>query len=318
MRLTLGDLDEISWRARSRGHTRTVEHLVQCAEQVDEHSEAGRARLLVLAAEHAGYAGDHDRALSLYHAAVEDGGPVDPDARCYLAAELLRRGGRAEALELFEQARAASPTDPLLYEFAGSTFEQAEDFATAAWWYTVGHVRCLRDETVPAGEAVMLLHGRYRVRQAQGLPADDLDVLVEESRAGYAEPEPGEPAQPARLSLVYVPAGDWDAFVQRWPYLLEPSFGRDHDEHRREREQVLRKYREQGEHSLSVARMSAQDLVEYSHLHDLDPASSQARARYAAELGRLGLTRSWPPGRNEPCWCGSDTKYKKCCGSPGV
>ncbi|MGA4539020.1 SEC-C metal-binding domain-containing protein [Uniformispora flossi] len=25
----------------------------------------------------------------------------------------------------------------------------------------------------------------------------------------------------------------------------------------------------------------------------------------------------WPP-RNGPCWCGSDRKYKKCCGSPAV
>jgi uncharacterized protein YecA (UPF0149 family) len=22
---------------------------------------------------------------------------------------------------------------------------------------------------------------------------------------------------------------------------------------------------------------------------------------------------SWPPGRNQPCWCGSGYKYKKCC-----
>jgi uncharacterized protein YecA (UPF0149 family) len=24
----------------------------------------------------------------------------------------------------------------------------------------------------------------------------------------------------------------------------------------------------------------------------------------------------WPPPRNKPCWCGSGTKYKKCCGGP--
>ncbi|GAA3199838.1 SEC-C domain-containing protein [Actinocorallia longicatena] len=26
----------------------------------------------------------------------------------------------------------------------------------------------------------------------------------------------------------------------------------------------------------------------------------------------------WPPERNGTCWCGSGTKYKKCCGRPGV
>ncbi|GAA0413390.1 hypothetical protein Acor_11030 [Acrocarpospora corrugata] len=25
---------------------------------------------------------------------------------------------------------------------------------------------------------------------------------------------------------------------------------------------------------------------------------------------------AWPPGRNDPCWCGAERKYKKCCGSP--
>jgi uncharacterized protein YchJ len=27
---------------------------------------------------------------------------------------------------------------------------------------------------------------------------------------------------------------------------------------------------------------------------------------------------SWPPPRNAPCWCGSGTKYKKCCGGPNL
>jgi uncharacterized protein YecA (UPF0149 family) len=26
-----------------------------------------------------------------------------------------------------------------------------------------------------------------------------------------------------------------------------------------------------------------------------------------------GPLLEWPPGRNDPCWCGSRTKYKKCC-----
>jgi len=37
-------------------------------------------------------------------------------------------------------------------------------------------------------------------------------------------------------------------------------------------------------------------------------------AAYGAHLGYLHKTTPWPPGRNDPCWCGSGTKYKKCCG----
>ncbi|TCN28811.1 SEC-C motif-containing protein [Kribbella orskensis] len=28
-----------------------------------------------------------------------------------------------------------------------------------------------------------------------------------------------------------------------------------------------------------------------------------------------GTVVEWPPGRNQACWCGSGTKYKKCCGA---
>jgi hypothetical protein len=28
-----------------------------------------------------------------------------------------------------------------------------------------------------------------------------------------------------------------------------------------------------------------------------------------------GTMIEWPPGRNQPCWCGSAVKYKKCCGA---
>ncbi len=42
-------------------------------------------------------------------------------------------------------------------------------------------------------------------------------------------------------------------------------------------------------------------------------------SRFLKELGEWfyldGIVRSEPnPGRNDPCWCGSGKKYKKCCG----
>ena len=47
---------------------------------------------------------------------------------------------------------------------------------------------------------------------------------------------------------------------------------------------------------------------------------SEARATYAAHLAahaEPGVV-SWPPGRNQPCWCGSGRKYKKCCAAPSL
>jgi hypothetical protein len=50
----------------------------------------------------------------------------------------------------------------------------------------------------------------------------------------------------------------------------------------------------------------------------LDPL---ARAAYAAtcanETGHPDVT-AWPPRGHQPCWCGTGTKYRRCCGHPAV
>lgn len=43
---------------------------------------------------------------------------------------------------------------------------------------------------------------------------------------------------------------------------------------------------------------------------------SEARNTYAAHADS-GVV-SWPPRRNQPCWCGSGRKYKKCCAAPSL
>lgn len=41
-----------------------------------------------------------------------------------------------------------------------------------------------------------------------------------------------------------------------------------------------------------------------------------ADARLQHEDVPDGRRIAWPPSRNNPCWCGSGFKYKKCCGGP--
>ena len=44
------------------------------------------------------------------------------------------------------------------------------------------------------------------------------------------------------------------------------------------------------------------------------------RARTALRDARPGGPQviGWPPGRNQPCWCRSGRKYKKCCAAPAL
>ena len=82
----------------------------------------------------------------------------------------------------------------------------------------------------------------------------------------------------------------------------------------------LRAHRESGVARLSVVPVRSAEFdpwVADNAPQELDP--SQLRARYAADVARdPSRTIAWPPGRNDPCWCGSGRKYKRCCGVPGV
>ena len=42
---------------------------------------------------------------------------------------------------------------------------------------------------------------------------------------------------------------------------------------------------------------------------------AEARPTYAIAMLDAGEATTWPPARNEPCWCGSGVKYKRCCGT---
>ena|GEM_PF-380215 len=61
------------------------------------------------------------------------------------------------------------------------------------------------------------------------------------------------------------------------------------------------------------APMTVASLTAFADTHGLDADTSLARAAHAADLAGRGAGVSWPPGRNDPCWCGSGRKYKKCC-----
>jgi hypothetical protein len=66
-----------------------------------------------------------------------------------------------------------------------------------------------------------------------------------------------------------------------------------------------------------IVRLDVPGLLAYVQRTGTDPARRQTRLGYAGWLHDTGRTgESWPPERNSPCWCGSATKYKKCCGNP--
>ncbi|GAA3386447.1 SEC-C domain-containing protein [Cryptosporangium minutisporangium] len=129
----------------------------------------------------------------------------------------------------------------------------------------------------------------------------------------------GRKKKPTKITrvLAYWPAEQWDAMAARWPRLV-PEYGDQHDTHRRMVEVMLRRHAENADAALGVASMSVEGLAEFARARDLDPAVSETRAAYAAELGRAGTTvTAWPPALREKCWCGSGATYRECCAARG-
>jgi len=106
--------------------------------------------------------------------------------------------------------------------------------------------------------------------------------------------------------------GDYEEAIQRWPSLAEDWADVPHRDYCARLDGNIKCMRNQGVPIRAVAPIIVDDYVGWCEQHDEDP--EEARASYAAHRMSDGEVIAWPPGRNEPCWCGSGRKYKKCCG----
>jgi hypothetical protein len=55
------------------------------------------------------------------------------------------------------------------------------------------------------------------------------------------------------------------------------------------------------------------DLCEFAARVGGSPTDSEVKVSYSRSV-TAEHTLAWPPPRNSACWCGSASKYKKCCG----
>lgn len=145
-------------------------------------------------------------------------------------------------------------------------------------------------------------------RQQVAEIADLLDQLDEQDRR-----EPGPGGTRTATALAWFPADQWSAARERWSELREIGLPADHHEYSRHMQGRLLALAKAGFTLLHVAPLTVAGLSEFAELHGQDPGFGDTRASYAAELLRLGGAITWPPGRNDSCWCGSGQKYKRCC-----
>jgi SEC-C motif len=137
---------------------------------------------------------------------------------------------------------------------------------------------------------------------------DFVDLLEKAAKATPDRQRRARRTGPDAPSMLVWQRAELAALVQRWPLVFADASGYPAIEAR------LRSMKqEEGTSKVTLVLGRADGLAAYLAASGGDPAEEDDRLAYADEAAEQGLTMMWPPGRNEPCWCGSDRKYKKCC-----
>jgi hypothetical protein len=137
-----------------------------------------------------------------------------------------------------------------------------------------------------------------------GLELDDDDRLA-------PAPRPRR-SGPIAWAVAWFPPDQRATALEHWPDLAEDLT--DTTLYAQHIEGQLRKLHAALRHRPAIAPIVVDAFLAWAAEEGYDPATGEARSVYAAELDRTGHAIPWPPGRNNPCWCGSGRKYKRCCG----
>ncbi|GAA4735713.1 SEC-C domain-containing protein [Actinomycetospora chibensis] len=296
--LTADDLDGIGADAQAARDPRPYAvELVDAVEggRLADPEDAGYA--LSLAAEARELAGDHEEALALSARAATTGeGTVDATWLQAIHAERLLRLGRED-----EGMTALAALRPLLHrdvDAVGPVVEALTETGRAELaeqWVTAAMLTAMEreDRTTDGSDEQLevaalvdeLVRTRRDVRAGLGRVPDEYDTLADDLDAAP--------------DLVFFPEAAFTQLLAAQPETAD-EFGRDWDAHRAIVEGELQAADAEGE--VLEVEVATPELLA-AMLSDDD----------AATAPEAGPRLPWPPGRNDPCWCGSRAKYKKCC-----
>lgn len=281
-------------------------------------------------------AGRHDDAIAAMELAIEHGWRSVPDPRSDIAEFHLRAGRHEQAAAIWAALKEEMPKDVWLYNAAGLCYGEVKEHQFAVGWLGEG-IEVAMHSGDPEGLVAQLSDVRRHNLEALGREYDELeqrvgpflqqwvetkpsvgrsalpDAIEADRLVDDTRPLPGSPAGGIAVAVSWFPRGEYEAALARWPDLAELWAGVPHDEYSRRMDGNIKWMRAHGLLVRSVSPIAVDDYTAWCDANDEDPV--EARASYAAHRLSEGDVIAWPPGRNEPCWCGSKRKYKKCCGS---
>jgi hypothetical protein len=298
------------WRRLARDYEAEIDEFPE--ERVEAWCDAADAWL---------QAGEVDEAERCYRgAAAEPPEEGLPDPRVHLADFLVDYRDVDSARELLDEIWRSRPRSVGTYYFAAENLESQGSYEQALNWANAGLSRCYPQPFEPEVEDLhsdfelsMLLGTRRRLRQSLQQPEDELDRLKQQELPPPNPIESPEPEAPVSLPdvVLYWPSGEFDEAARSLSHSDLPD---SHVEHRRRVEAFLRGC--VGRTPLVVSG-GIMEFFQFCQEESLDSSIPTSRTEYAVHVEQLRGATSWPPGRNDACWCGSERKYKKCCGAPG-
>ncbi len=230
-----------------------------------------------------------------------------------LIAELLVRAGRTEeAHEAFGQALTRNPSNPLIHLHAGEIYGGAGLHEEAWQWLTSGL------ELALAGDDTYIV---WLLAQERG-GDDELQHRAQEllDREERLEAEQARRLQRGKramgaLGIGWHPVPEYERALAILPCFAADQGQAPYAAYCVRLESVLRDVSgKRIADRVGLVEIVVVDYLAWCASRDFDPNGSTTRADYATDLVERGLMRPWPPSRNEPCWCASGRKYKKCCG----
>lgn len=312
----------------------TRAHLRELEAELDEYPDQRGEILLEIAAAWL-EAGEPDRAVIIWRDLIAEGGEDEDYARVELAEYLFGIGEDESARTELAALKATRRTAGGGWQLAAELLEERGELAEALAWYTIATERFTTDEMATLGDGAgwvsapgMLVRRRREVRTAMGLAPDQTDQLVpaeegllELVRRRFSSIEDAVDTMHARrgaateVRLLFWPRSEFDQARERWPDAIDQDGSQS--EYYQDLEVKLDAMASGGARRVDAVPCSVESFAVYLDAGGDRPLdSSAARRDYLDARYSEGHYFQWPPPRNKPCWCGSGTKYKKCCGAP--
>jgi tetratricopeptide (TPR) repeat protein len=230
------------------------------------------------------------------------------DQRWHVAWMHVLAGRRPEADAIWAALERDHPGDPTVPFLAGSAHAEAEEPDVAAELFG----RALRHALASGadGETLRQIVGeRTQALADAGLPAEAVDEAARLALARAAAQGADTP-----VATPYFPAAEFALALEAWPSFAEDWRAEGHEAYALELDRRMRAIAPGAPRHPVVAPLTVARVRELAAGNELDAGAAEVRARAAYDVAQEGGALTWPPGRNEPCWCGSGRKYKKCCG----